>query len=84
MLVSWRIDRILVTLLAVVALGGTAMDSVAQQEPKRPSAQKPAKPPPKTTATTTKPKGDQPPAEAMTPSQIGIPTLAQYAFMVDP
>ena len=84
MLVSWRIDRILVTLLAVVALGSATMNSFAQEAPKRPTAQKPAKPPPKTTATTAKPKGDPTPAEVLPPSQIGIPTAAQFAFMVDP
>ena len=83
MLVSWRIDRILVALVAVAALGGATIDSFAQQDPKRPPAHKPAKPSAKP-QTTAKPKTDQPPPEAMTPSQIGIPTLAQYAFMVDP
>ncbi len=84
MLVSWRIDRILVALLAVASLGAATVDSLAQQEPKRPPAQKPAKPPPKTTTATAKPKGDPTPAEVLPPSQIGIPTAAQFAFMVDP
>jgi D-alanyl-D-alanine carboxypeptidase (penicillin-binding protein 5/6) len=83
MLVSWRIDRILVALIAVAAIGGVTVDSHAQSEPKRPPAQKPAKPPAKP-QTAAKSKTDQPPTEAMTPSQIGIPTLAQYAFLVDP
>jgi D-alanyl-D-alanine carboxypeptidase (penicillin-binding protein 5/6) len=73
-----------VALLAVAGLGAVTVDSLAQQEPKRPPAQKPAKPPPKTATTTAKPKGDPTPAEVLPPSQIGIPTLAQYAFMVDP
>ena len=81
MLVSWRIDRILVALFVIAGLAGPAIDSFAQQEtPKRPPAQKPAKPP----KTTAKPKADAAPAETLPPSQIGIPTAAQYAFMVDP
>jgi D-alanyl-D-alanine carboxypeptidase (penicillin-binding protein 5/6) len=81
MLVSWRIDRILVTLLVVAGLGGAAPLSFAQQDsPKRPHQQKPTRPAPKTAA---KPKSDPAP-EVLTPSQVGIPTPAQYAFMVDP
>ena len=45
MLVSWRIDRILVALLAVAALGGADRRSLRPAaDPKRPPAQKPAKP----------------------------------------
>jgi D-alanyl-D-alanine carboxypeptidase (penicillin-binding protein 5/6) len=90
MLVSWRIDRILVTLLAVVALGGTTMNSFAQEAPKRQAQQKP-KPAPKPAQTgTAKPSAKSAKAEAaaridaLAPSQIGIGTLAQYAFMIDP
>jgi len=85
MLVSWRIDRILVALLAVAGLSGSSLDSFAQQEaPKRTQAPKPAKPTPKPQAAA-KAKGDPAPStEALPPSQIGIGTLAQYAFMVDP
>jgi len=86
MLVSLRIDRILVALLVVTGLAGAALESFAQQpEPKRPPAQRPAKPPAKPPTTAAKPKADPAAAEAaMTPSQIGIPTAAQFAFMVDP
>ena len=88
--VSWRIDRILVTLLAVVALGGTTMNSFAQEAPKRQAQQKP-KPAPKPAQTgTAKPSAKSAKAEAaaridaLAPSQIGIGTLAQFAFMIDP
>lgn len=83
--VLWRIDRILVALLVVTGLAGPPLESFAQQpEPKRAPTQRPAKPPAKP-QTATKPKTDPAAAEAaMTPSQIGIPTAAQYAFMVDP
>jgi D-alanyl-D-alanine carboxypeptidase (penicillin-binding protein 5/6) len=86
MLVSWRIDRILVALLALAGLAGATVDSFAQQEtPKRTQSQKPpAKPAPKPPQTAAKPKGDAAPAEVLAPSQIGIPTAAQFAFMVDP
>lgn len=88
MLVSWRIDRILVALVAVAALGGATIDSFAQQEPKRPATQKPAKPAQK--PGTARPSAKAAKAEAaarlegLPPSQIGIPTLAQHAFMIDP
>jgi D-alanyl-D-alanine carboxypeptidase (penicillin-binding protein 5/6) len=90
MLVSWRIDRILLALVAVAALGGVAIDSFAQQQdPKRPPAQKPAKPAQKPQAGA-KPSAKAAKAEAaarleaLPPSQIGIPTLAQHAFLIDP
>ena len=90
MLVSWRIDRILVALVAVAALGGVAIGSFAQQQdPKRPPAQKPAKPAQKPQAGP-KPSAKAAKAEAaarlegLPPSQIGIPTLAQHAFLIDP
>ena len=84
MLVSWRIDRILVALLVLTGLVGAAMESSAQQQdPKRPQSQRPAKPAPKPPAPA-KSKADAAPAEVLAPSQIGIPTAAQYAFMVDP
>src|SRR6478609_7119671 len=75
MLVSWRIDRralraLLVALLATAGLAGLAFDSLAQQQ-EPPKRTQPPKPPAK-------------PAETLPPSQIGIGTPAQYAFMVDP
>jgi D-alanyl-D-alanine carboxypeptidase (penicillin-binding protein 5/6) len=90
MLVSWRIDRILLALVAVAVLGGVAIDSFAQQQdPKRPPTQKPAKPAQKPQAGA-KPSAKAAKAEAaarleaLPPSQIGIPTLAQHAFLIDP
>lgn len=90
MLVSWRIDRILVALVAVAAFGGATIDSFAQQQdPKRPPIQKPAKPAQKPQAGA-KPSAKAAKAEAaarlegLPPSQIGIPTLAQHAFLIDP
>jgi D-alanyl-D-alanine carboxypeptidase (penicillin-binding protein 5/6) len=92
MLVSWRIDRILMALLAVAGMAGMTLDSFAQQEaPKRPPAQKPARPAqkPPQAAGTPKPSAKSAKAEAarldaLPPSQIGLGTLAQFAFMIDP
>src|SRR6478735_5584702 len=93
MLVSWRIDRralraLLVALLATAGLAGLAFDSLAQQQepPKRTQPPKPpAKPAQKPPQTTGKPAKSEPTtAETLPPSQIGIGTPAQYAFMVDP
>jgi serine-type D-Ala-D-Ala carboxypeptidase (penicillin-binding protein 5/6) len=83
MLVSWRIDRILVALLLVTGLAGAALDSWAQQQetPKRTQQQKP---PPKPAQKVAKPKSEPMASEALSPSQIGIATPAQFAFMVDP
>jgi len=95
MRVWWLTDRLrlLVALLAVTALAGTTLDASAQQQqdpPKRPQQQKPAKPAakPPAAAATDKP-AKKPPTiaqrtEGLPPSQVGIGTLAQYAFMVDP
>src|SRR4051812_8671105 len=90
MLVSlWRIDRALVAFLAVAGMTGLAPDSFAQQQdpPKRTQQQQkpPAKPAQKP-QTSSKPSTKNEPAktESLPPSQIGVGTLAQYAFMVDP
>ncbi len=83
--VSWRIDRFL-SLIAALALAGTAPTALAQQQeaPKKPQSQKPPpKPAQKPQATSTK-KNEPAKTEALPPSQIGIGTLAQFAFMVDP
>src|SRR5438045_9729015 len=89
MLVSWRIDRALVALLVVAGLSGAAFDSWAQQQepPKRAPTQKPpAKPAQKPGQATSKPAAKTDPAqtETLAPSQIGVPTPAQFAYMVDP
>src|SRR5829696_7406075 len=86
MLVSWRIDRALIALLVVAGLGGAAFDSLAQQQepPKRAPTQKPPpKPAQKPPQTTAKPDPGKV-TETLTPSQIGVPTPAQFAYMVDP
>jgi D-alanyl-D-alanine carboxypeptidase (penicillin-binding protein 5/6) len=87
-----QIDRLrpLVALLAVTIVAGAAMTVHAQQQdqPRRQQTQpqKPAAKPKPPSATTAKPA--TPPAvaktEALPPSQVGIGTLAQFAFMVDP
>ena len=91
MLVWWLIDRLrpLVALLAVSGIAGATFDGYAQQQtqdpaPKRQQSTKPAKPQRPAQSST---KAKEPPAskiDALAPSQIGIGTLAQYAFMVDP
>src|SRR6516165_7544611 len=85
MRVWWLTDRLrpVVALLAVIGLAGAVLDASAQQQ------QEPAKPaqkPPAAAAT------DKPAkklsitqrTEGLPPSQVGIGTLAQFAFMVDP
>ncbi|WP_421998703.1 D-alanyl-D-alanine carboxypeptidase family protein [Reyranella sp.] len=76
--------RHLVALLAAVCLIGAPIAASSQQDPssKRQGQQKPTKPratPPKNNAAAAPVK-----PEALPPSQIGIGTLAKYAFMVDP
>ncbi|MDI1285146.1 MAG: D-alanyl-D-alanine carboxypeptidase [Reyranella sp.] len=74
----------------MVIVAGAAMTAHAQQQeqPRRQQTQpqKPAAKPKPPAATTAKPA--TPPAaaktEALPPSQVGIGTLAQFAFMVDP
>lgn len=85
--VSWRIDgaRLAVALLAALAIGGAGVVAYAQQDPPRkPHAPKPKPPartqPAKPTQAATPPVKVDPP----TPSQVGIPTQAKFAFMVDP
>lgn len=86
--VSWRIiDRSLVLTVAL-ALAGAMPAALAQQQetPKRQQTQKPpAKPAQKPPQTAAKPgKSEASKTEALPPSQIGIGTLAQFAFMIDP
>src|SRR6266481_4257643 len=97
MLVWWLTDRLrpLVALLAVAGIAGSVVETYAQQQqdppPRRQQQQKPAakpaqKPPAatdKTTPTTKKPSIASR-TEGLPPSQVGIGTLAQFAFMVDP
>src|SRR6185503_5907893 len=88
MLVSFRrIDRALVALLVVAGLAGVNLDSFAQSQeaPKRTQQKPPAKPAQKP-QTSSKPssKNDAAKTESLPPSQVGIGTLAQFAFMIDP
>jgi len=85
--VWWRINglKTLATLLSLLAFGVTAGDLGAQQQNdqnRRPPAQKPRPPAKPTGQTTTAPAAKG--SEAPTPSQVGIPTNARQAFMVDP
>ena len=91
--VSWLTDRLrplvalLPALLAMAVLAGPSLDAVAQQADQPAKRQTPQKPPAKPRATTAPKPAATPPAaktEALPPSQIGIGTLAQQAFMVDP
>jgi D-alanyl-D-alanine carboxypeptidase (penicillin-binding protein 5/6) len=84
--VSWRIDRLL-SLMVALALAGAAPMALAQQQetPKRQSQKPAAKPAPRPTQAAVKPaKNESSKTEALPPSQIGIGTLAQFAFMIDP
>jgi len=95
MLVWWLTSRLrpLVALLAVTGIAGAMFDASAQQQqqdpPKRPGQSKPAKPAQKPPASTATDKPAKKPTiaqrtEGLPPSQVGIGTLAQFAFMVDP
>src|SRR5689334_3048666 len=95
MLVWWLIDRLrpLVALLAVAGIAGATFAGYAQQQSqdpaaKRPQSTKPAKPAQKPNAAAEKPSAKKPTiaqrTEGLPPSQVGIGTLAQFAFMVDP
>lgn len=84
--VSWRIDRLL-SLTVALALAGAAPAALAQQQetPKRQTQKPPAKPAPKPGPAAGKSaKSEAAKTEALPPSQIGIGTLAQFAFMIDP
>jgi D-alanyl-D-alanine carboxypeptidase (penicillin-binding protein 5/6) len=84
--VSWRINRLLFLMVAL-ALAGAVPAVLAQQQeaPKRQNQKPPAKPAPKPPQTAAKPAKNEPSkTEALPPSQIGIGTLAQFAFMIDP
>src|SRR6185369_13734071 len=96
MRVWWRTDRLrpMMALLAVIGIAGAVPEAYAQQQqdpaPKRTQQSKPATKPaqkPGAAATTDKP-GKKPTiaqrTEGLPPSQIGIGTLAQFAFLVDP
>jgi D-alanyl-D-alanine carboxypeptidase (penicillin-binding protein 5/6) len=86
--VSSRITDRLFSLMVALALAGTVPAALAQQQeaPKRQQSQKPpAKPAPKPAQAAAKPAKNEPSkTEALPPSQIGIGTLAQFAFMIDP
>ena len=96
MLVWLLTDRLrpLVALLAVAGISGATFAGYAQQQtqdpaPKRPQSTKPAKPAQKPPASTATEKPAKKPTitqrtEGLPPSQVGIGTLAQFAFMVDP
>src|SRR5690349_15865151 len=83
--VSWRIDRIVMALLLAAGVASLGVESwaQAQETPKR-TQKPPAKPAPKPQTSSAKPKPETQPGEVYPPSQIGIPTAAQFAFMVDP
>jgi len=96
MRVWWLTDRLrpMMALLAVIGIAGAVPEAYAQQQqdpaPKRTQQSKPATKPaqkPGAAATTDKP-GKKPTiaqrTEGLPPSQIGIGTLAQFAFLVDP
>src|SRR5262245_3264917 len=74
--------------LAIVALAGAPLATMAQQNEQPPHRQtQPQKPPAKPRTTTTPKPAATPPAakaEVLAPSQIGTGTLAKQAFMVDP
>ena len=82
----------LAPLLAVGLVGGLlgpSLDAFAQQEQQRRQQTQPQKPaakpkPQQGTATAKPEKSTAAKVEALPPSQIGIGTLARYAFMVDP
>lgn len=96
--VSWPIidrrrplARILAVLLAIAAFAGPSLDAIAQegggQPTKRQAPQKPqAKPrtPPPSQSPKAAAAAQAAKMEALPPSQIGIPTLAKQAFLVDP
>lgn len=93
--VSLRIDsrRALRALLApvlVAGLVGPSFDAFAQQDQQRRQQTQPQKPaakpraPQQGTATNRSEKSTAAKVEALPPSQIGVGTLARFAFMVDP
>jgi D-alanyl-D-alanine carboxypeptidase (penicillin-binding protein 5/6) len=89
--VSWRIEavrRLVLLALALTGLTGLTLEAIAQQDPpRRPQTTRP-KPPTKSapaSSTASKPAtAAAPKLESLPPSQVGIGTLAQFAFMVDP
>ncbi|MFI5001971.1 MAG: D-alanyl-D-alanine carboxypeptidase family protein [Reyranellales bacterium] len=89
---SWRIDRLrpLMALLAAAGVAGATLGAYAQQQdpprrqqaqPQRPVAKPPKRPP---AAGGKTPPAQTVQAEPPSPSQVGITTVAKYAFMVDP
>jgi D-alanyl-D-alanine carboxypeptidase (penicillin-binding protein 5/6) len=84
--VSWRIDRLLPLMMALVLTGAVPAALAQQHEtPKRQSQKQPAsKPAQKPQAAGRAARNEPPKTDALLPSQIGIGTLAQFAFMVDP
>jgi D-alanyl-D-alanine carboxypeptidase (penicillin-binding protein 5/6) len=93
MRVWWLTDRLrpVMALLAVAALAGPSLDVSAQQQQDPPPKRQQQKPKPaqKPQASSTAEKPAKSPTitqrtEGLAPSQVGIGTLAQFAFMVDP
>ncbi len=95
MRVWWLTERLrpmgafLAVTLTLTGIAGATLDASAQQQdpPKRTQAKPPAKPQqPKPGAAAARQAAKEQAAkiDALAPSQVGIGTLAQYAFMVDP
>jgi serine-type D-Ala-D-Ala carboxypeptidase (penicillin-binding protein 5/6) len=89
MLVWWRTERLrlIMALLAMAGIAGSVPCAYSQQaEPSRQyaQAQKPAPKPAKPRAATKSTTSQTTKADPPTPSQVGIPTAAKQAFMVDP
>jgi D-alanyl-D-alanine carboxypeptidase (penicillin-binding protein 5/6) len=74
----------LLLLLAATGIAGAALEGYAQEPPKRPQTTRPKAPakPAQANPKPVAPKADK--TEGLPPSQVGIGTLAQFAFMVDP
>jgi D-alanyl-D-alanine carboxypeptidase (penicillin-binding protein 5/6) len=82
--VSCWIDRLRssMILLAMLGVAGATLDAYGQQQTKPPV--RPAHRPPASTAPKKPPVAAPAKVEPLTPSQIGVGTLAKHAFMVDP
>src|SRR5437868_4191527 len=98
MRVWWLIDRLrpltapFIAVLVVTGLAGGGFNASAQQDPPKRQQQQQTKPPakkPPASSMSDKPATPKKPSfasrtEGLPPSQVGIGTLAQFAFMVDP